>query len=249
MLKSIALKTVGALNKIASPKDINSISKFMYLRKLIEQFEINVIFDVGANIGQFGSSMRDLGYAGKIISFEPQSAAFEKLRTAANRDPNWQVMNYALGAASETKSINVMKSSVFSSFSKPSHSEASCFENQNVIVETEEVTIRRLDEVIGELDLKGDLENSFLKSDTQGFDRNVLEGCGPYLKYIRLLQIEVNAIPVYEGTLGMLDMIQYLQDRSFAPVALFPITNLGDGSTIEFDYIGVNRLYDKRQAA
>jgi hypothetical protein len=53
--------------------------------------------------------------------------------------------------------------------------------------------------------------------------------------------------PIYENTVGMLDMLQYLQERSFAPVALFPVTRLTDWSAVEFDYLGVNRSYDGRQ--
>ena len=40
-------------------------------------------------------------------------------------------------------------------------------------------------------------------------------------------------------------MLVYLQDRSFAPVALFPINWLADWSAIELDYLGVNRSYDR----
>jgi hypothetical protein len=46
----------------------------------------------------------------------------------------------------------------------------------------------------------------------------------------------------------MTDMLVYLQDRSFAPVALFPINWLADWSAIELDYLGVNRSYDRAQA-
>jgi FkbM family methyltransferase len=240
-MKSILLMTVGALNKVVSPKDINSVSKYMYIRKLIEELEISIILDVGANIGQFGKSMRDLGYAGIIISFEPVTAAFSKLKTAARLDPNWKILNFALGVANETRKINVMKSSVFSSFNKPSSSETSQFTQENSVMETENVQVRRLDEVIGDLGLRGKLKNCFLKSDTQGFDRNVLNGLGSYLNEVCLLQLEMSVVPIYENTIGMLDMIRYLQDRSFTPIALFPINRLTDWSTVEFDYLGVNR--------
>ena len=42
-------------------------------------------------------------------------------------------------------------------------------------------------------------------------------------------------------------MLVYLQDRSFAPVAPFPINWLADWSAIELDYLGVNRSYDRAQ--
>ena len=204
--------------------------------------------DVGANIGQFGTSMRELGYTGTLVSFEPVTAQFAKLKAAAGGDPNWIALNCAAGVADETKSINVMSSSVFSSFNTPSMLKTSRFAQTNAVVATESVTVRRLDGLIDELGMRGKLKNCFLKSDTQGFDKNVLEGMGSYLKEVRVLQLEISVAPIYENTVGMTDMLAYLQDRSFAPVALFPINWMADWSAIELDYLGVNRSYDRAQA-
>jgi FkbM family methyltransferase len=218
------------------------------IRKLIEEFQISLILDVGANIGQFALSMRELGFTGTLVSFEPVAAQFTKLKAAASGDPNWITMNCAAGLADETKSINVMSSSVFSSFQKPSRVETNRFVDQNAVVATESVKVRRLDGLVDELGLRGKLKNCFLKSDTQGFDKNVLEGMGTYLNEIRALQIELSVTPIYENTVGMTDMLAYLEHRHFAPVALFPIDRLPDWSAIELDYLGVNRSYDKAQA-
>ena len=111
MLREMVIRNTRTLNKLTSPKLVNSISKYMYIRKLIDEFEISLILDVGANIGQFGTSMRELGYTGTLVSFEPVAAQFAKLKVAASGDANWITLNCAAGVADETKSINVMSSS------------------------------------------------------------------------------------------------------------------------------------------
>ena len=37
----------------------------------MRKVKIDVLFDIGANTGQFSLQMRDKGYSGEIISFEP----------------------------------------------------------------------------------------------------------------------------------------------------------------------------------
>ncbi|HJN19832.1 MAG TPA: FkbM family methyltransferase, partial [Candidatus Nitrosopelagicus sp.] len=52
---------------------------------------VNLIFDVGANTGQFGVLMREIGFDGKILSFEPLSEARESLLKISRNDSMWQV--------------------------------------------------------------------------------------------------------------------------------------------------------------
>ena len=49
---------------------------------LLDEFQISDIIDVGANFGQYGKELRDIGFKGNIYSFEPLSHAFEKLKTS-----------------------------------------------------------------------------------------------------------------------------------------------------------------------
>ncbi|GIS03185.1 MAG: hypothetical protein CM15mP104_4060 [Gammaproteobacteria bacterium] len=42
--------------------------------KAIDSLGINLVFDIGANSGQFASSVLEHGFKGKIISFEPTSS-------------------------------------------------------------------------------------------------------------------------------------------------------------------------------
>lgn len=79
-------------------------------------FKIDMVFDVGANIGQFASSIRNAGYAGKIISFEPLSLAHANLKIASTGDAMWDIHSRcALGAKNGEIEINIAGNSESSS--------------------------------------------------------------------------------------------------------------------------------------
>ncbi len=53
--------------------------------------QVNVVLDVGANVGQFGQALRKRGYHGEIVSVEPIEEVFHRLNELVKRDRNWQV--------------------------------------------------------------------------------------------------------------------------------------------------------------
>jgi hypothetical protein len=76
----------------------------------------NVVFDVGANIGQYGQSLRKCGFTGRIVSFEAISSAHTQLSAVAARDHDWVVApRCAIGRTREESAINISGNSVSSS--------------------------------------------------------------------------------------------------------------------------------------
>src|SRR5215471_13906702 len=67
------------------------------LRQMLTHLGISVVFDVGAHVGQYATRLRNIGYRGRIVSFEPQAAAFAELSEKAMLDPQWEVIRLALG--------------------------------------------------------------------------------------------------------------------------------------------------------
>lgn len=238
--RRLAFDAIGALAHAVSPDALARVEKCMQFKALFAKYAIELIFDVGANGGQFATTMRDYGFSGDLFSFEPVAAEFATLARKAKNDPKWTPVHCALGASEGEMRINVMADSVFSSFNTPSVA-ATAFKNENRIVSTETVKVRRLDAVVSDFGLAARLPRALLKCDTQGFDLHVLEGAGDRLKNIRLLQIEMSVSKIYDNAPSMTEMLRFLDDRGFAPVALFPVNRLADGSVVEFDYLGVNR--------
>lgn len=91
-------------------------SEAIRLGSMLKAHEVNLVFDIGANAGQFAQSLRELGYRGRIVSFEPQSEAREQLERAASVDPLWEVApKAAIGAEDGEIELNLAANSISSS--------------------------------------------------------------------------------------------------------------------------------------
>src|SRR4051794_31190999 len=58
---------------------------------------VDLVLDVGANEGLYGSQLRQYGYRGRIVSFEPLSGPYRRLQRRVSRDPLWSCKQMALG--------------------------------------------------------------------------------------------------------------------------------------------------------
>lgn len=181
---------------------------------------VDVVLDVGANAGQYGGELRsDLGYRGRICSFEPLGHAYRDLRTRAADDPAWQTFNFALGDEAGRFTINVADNAESSSILEmlPAHAEAA---PESRFVGTEEIEVKRLDEIFDEVARPGD--RVWLKIDTQGFERRVLRGAEPTLPRIDTVQVEMSLMPLYEGDTGFFELSRLLVDQGYELFGLEP---------------------------
>jgi len=177
---------------------------------------VDLVLDIGANRGQFGKLLRAEGYSGAILSFEPVKEMFDALKNTAARDGSkngslWRVFNYGLSDAAGEADINVSENSVFSSL----HSLASTaegFDRTARVVEKQRIALRRLDEFSGEIDGR----RAFLKIDTQGHERQVLDGAGLLLRQLYGVQLELPITPLYQSTWTISDALKYMEERGFA---------------------------------
>ena len=180
--------------------------------QLFKTYNINTIIDVGANTGQYGKLLKRLGYKGNIVSFEPLSAAFEKLTRRSKRYKNWTVAKMAIGNTQGEIEINVSSNSVSSSILPILQAHVNAAPESRV-VNKEKVAINKLDNIFNEYINAG--ENVFLKIDTQGFEKNVLEGAANCLEKILAIQLEMSLTPMYEGETLLQDMVEYLKTKGF----------------------------------
>lgn len=219
-----------------------------HLSDIFARHRIEIALDVGANKGQFAQFLRlHVGFKGRIISFEPIPKNVAYIQTLAAKDGNWDIVGCALGHEDSQEKLNVMKEDVFSSFLKPNFSSDQLFREWNLVDHTEQVTVRRLDGLLDELALNPAQTAIYLKTDTQGYDLNVIAGCGAMLDHIRGLQTEVSVIGIYEDMPSMSDSLRVMGGHNFGLAGLFPVTQDPDLRVVEFDAVFVNNRYCQTQ--
>lgn len=207
---------------------------------LLLQQRIDLLLDVGANVGQFVQDRRAEGFRGQIISFEPLPDAHAKLTAIAAKDPNWAVhARAAVGAQAGQTEINVAGNSDSSSLLPmlKSHSDAA---PQSAIVGRTPTEVITLDSVF---DLYyRENRRTFLKIDTQGYERPVLEGAGRWLDKVAGVQLELSVVPLYEGQELYPFFFQFFREREFELWALLPgFSDPVSGRMLQFDAVFVRR--------
>jgi FkbM family methyltransferase len=193
------------------------------LRKVIDHFSIDCIFDVGANEGQYAQMLRDkVNYKGIIISFEPIPSAADKIRKLSKNDPLWLVDECALSDTVGTQEFNIMSSSQFSSLRTPSHDGTELFKNHNRIERKVTVKTKTLDAAYDEFQKSLNFNRPFLKMDTQGFDAEVVKsGKGSLCKFWGL-QSELAIKKLYNDSLDFREAITLYEKLGFTLSSFVP---------------------------
>lgn len=180
---------------------------------MLAAHRVNLILDVGANKGQFGRLLRDAGYKGRIVSFEPLAAARKGLALASEKDSLWEVApQAAIGSEAGEIEIHVAGNSESSSVLNMLDLHAAAAP-ESVYVGSERVPLRRLDDLA-----QGYLQQDsvlFVKIDTQGYEDRVLKGAPNILARAIGLQLELSLVPLYEGQRLYDEMIDELKALNF----------------------------------
>jgi len=180
--------------------------------ELINKYKIKTIFDVGANIGEFAESMQLCGFIGRIVSFEPRKEAFNELLKKTQLTTDWQCVNIGLGDTDSTAVINVAGNKTSSSLLEMNKLHTD-IKPHSKYCGTEEILLKRLDTIV--FDYVKPSEEIYLKIDTQGFEKHVIDGAQNSLSNIRLIQLEMSLAELYKGSMLIFDMIPYLEKKGY----------------------------------
>jgi FkbM family methyltransferase len=196
------------------------------------------VLDVGAFIGRYATELRDLGYQGRIISFEPVRDSFTQLSRNLRADPFWIGQPYGLSNFTRDALMHTYETGDFNSLLNLKDEAAAAFGLDHAKRGQAQIKLRRLDEVLPDL-LQGiDSPRIFLKMDTQGHDVQVMRGASGVNNWIVGLQSEISVVPLYEGMLSMSQMLEYYRSCGFVPVGMYPAATLKNKRVSpEFDVI------------
>lgn len=194
-----------------------------HLGRLLKHLNIDCVFDVGANIGQYGIMLREYcGYNGLIISFEPTPGVAAQLKRTAAGYSNWVVKECALGLAKGTATFRTMVDSSEGNSFLPLRQEDG---SQDVKIAEITVDVGCLAEMVPELQKQYGFARPFLKMDTQGFDLQVFEGAGNAIQSFLGLQSELSVAPFYEGVADWKNSLAHYEQAGFVLSALVPNHN------------------------
>jgi FkbM family methyltransferase len=172
-----------------------------------------VIIDAGANIGQSISQFRSHFDHPNIHAFEP-SCAFSELQRLTTGIPDLHLNNFALGSVSGEMDLIENEYSTLSSLLEPS---IDCF---GATKGRHNVAVSTLDNYCAERSLT---QIDILKSDTQGFDLEVIKGAAQLLmrRRIHLVYMEINFSNMYKDLPRLDEIYGFMADHGFCLVSFY----------------------------
>jgi len=195
-------------------------SPFALIKNMLETNNVDLLLDVGGFVGVYGEEVREMGYAGEIVSFEPIKASFEKLKAKADKDPKWICHNAGIGTKSEELTINIAGNFASSSL-LGMHKNHTDLAPDTAYQAKEVIQIKRLDELVTP-EIAKQYQSIYLKIDVQGYELNVLAGATSLLPYINVIQAEISFVPLYEQGPLYNEVISKLDELGFELFTILP---------------------------
>ena len=203
---------------------------------LLRSHRIETVIDVGANTGQFALELLRAGFKGKVVSLEPLPQAHAQLVHNAGAWSNWVIgPAVAIGATTADADFHVTQNSVSSSL-LPVLDVHVAAAPQSAMINTIRVPVRRLDEVVAQLQIAQ--ERLFLKIDTQGTERDVLEGASNILPGVSGLKVEMSLTRLYDNQCLYSDLDAQIRAAGFTLWDIVPgFRDDGVARLLQFDGI------------
>jgi FkbM family methyltransferase len=173
-----------------------------------------VIIDAGANVGQSIFDFHSVFREPTIHAFEPGVETFAELTRRTSGLRHLRLNNCGLGSQPGVIKFVQNTESEMSSFLEPTED---CW---GTVQERRDTLVRTLDEYCSEQNLS---RIDILKTDTQGFDLEVIKGANQLLarNAVHLVFVEVILWGLYKGIPGIDEIYSFLTEHGFSLVSFY----------------------------
>jgi FkbM family methyltransferase len=187
---------------------------YLDIRRIIGSDPSPVLFDVGANIGQTINRLQELFPFATIHAFEPGQAAFNRLLETYSKIPRVHLNNLALGSKQGRQIFFENSLSVMSSFLPLGP------DGWGLISSQREIEVSTVDGYCSEHNIPF---IDLLKTDTQGFDLDVIKGARGLLndRKIHLLYLEHDFQKAYVGYPRLDEVYRFISDQEFDLISFY----------------------------
>jgi FkbM family methyltransferase len=179
------------------------------IAKSLPLYRVEIVFDIGARVGQFSKDFLDKFPSSHIYCFEPVSNTFRQLQD--NLRGNAHVDCYRLAFGSSKRAGKMVLQGRSDMFFLLGQSKKTPMNND---VPTDSVDVVTLDEFCH---TKGINRVNFLKIDTEGGDLDVLKGAVNMLteQRIDLVHVEAGMNPSNSGHVSFESLKEFLESHGY----------------------------------
>ncbi len=211
-----------------------------FIASLVRSKKLNkgVIFDIGANKGDYSKFIRNNGVAIPIYAFEPHPITFKKLKDSTYNLNNFNAINKGLG-------IKKTISKIYDYKNNDGSQHASLYKDvivkiHNSIASEVDIEIITIDGFVEENNI---LDISLLKIDTEGNELDVLLGATKTLEkgIISIIQFEFNSMNVISRTY-LIDFIKLMPNYKFFRLLPFELLPINDYNELYHELFGFQNI-------
>jgi FkbM family methyltransferase len=221
----------GALSKLGV--EINAYNgSFPQHRALLINNHVSTVWDVGADVGQYGARLLTSGFRGQIVSIEPSSRSFAQLARRARHHPLWTVAKVAASDVAGAKTLNLSANAQSSSLLPMKELHVAAAPNSQY-VGSEVVECTTLDLLQAKLTAQPPF---YVKLDLQGGELAALRGATDVLAATRACEVELSLAELYEGQGSWQDVVAFLASVGFAVCDIERVfADPGTGDLLQFN--------------
>lgn len=210
----------------------------LFLRNLLNKYNIDLVIDVGANEGQFLDSLLETNYNNSVISIEPIKSMYDKLYNKFKDNPKITTINCAIGNENIKTKINISENYVSSSLLEITD-KCTSITKETAYITTEDCDLKKLDLFY---DKFKNNRNILLKIDVQGYEHQVLLGAIQTLNLVKVISVEMSLVELYKGQKLFMDIVSFLNTLGFQLYSIVPaFVDESSGQMLQVDGVFVRK--------